>query len=298
MNKHASAPLQGDTLNRFVFEHAAVRGELVRLDATWQAVLTRHDYPIPVRDLLGETMAASALLAATLKFEGALIMQMQGNGPLTLAVAECSSDFHLRAIAKWREELHGNNLRELLGEGKFVISIDPKTGGQIYQGIVALEGNRVAQVLEHYMLQSEQLDTRLWLAADGEQACGLLLQRLPEAESEDPDAWNRALNLAGTLSSVELLKLAPREILRRLFHEEDLRVFDPRPVAFRCSCSRERVGNMLRMLGLSEVHSILAEQGKVDVNCEFCNHHYSFDAVDAEQLFAADVVTHPGNTRH
>lgn len=298
MNKHASAPLQGDTLNRFVFEHAAVRGELVRLDATWQAVLTRHDYPIPVRDLLGETMAASALLAATLKFEGALIMQMQGNGPLTLAVAECSSDFHLRAIAKWREELHGNDLRELLGEGKFVISIDPKTGGQIYQGIVALEGNRVAQVLEHYMLQSEQLDTRLWLAADGEQACGLLLQRLPEAESEDPDAWNRALNLAGTLSSAELLKLAPREILRRLFHEEDLRVFDPRPVAFRCSCSRERVGNMLRMLGLSEVHSILAEQGKVDVNCEFCNHHYSFDAVDAEQLFAADVVTHPGNTRH
>lgn len=298
MNKHASAPLQGDTLNRFMFEHAAVRGELVRLDATWRAVLTRHDYPIPVRDLLGETMAASALLAATLKFEGALIMQMQGNGPVTLAVAECSSDFHLRAIAKWREELSGNDLRDLLGEGKFVISIDPKTGGQIYQGIVALEGNRVAQVLEHYMMQSEQLETRLWLAADGDQACGLLLQRLPETESEDADAWNRALNLAATLSSAELLKLAPREILRRLFHEEDLRVFDPRPVAFRCSCSRERVGNMLRMLGLSEVHSILAEQGKVDVNCEFCNHHYSFDAVDAEQLFAADVVTHPGNTRH
>ena len=298
MSKLSPTTLHGDTLNRFVFEHAAVRGEIVRLDATWRAVLTRHTYPIPVRDLLGETLAASALLAATLKFEGALIMQMQGNGPVTLAVAECSSDFHLRAIAKWRDDLRGKDLRELLGEGKFVISIDPKTGGQIYQGIVALEGNRVSEVLEHYMLQSEQLETRLWLAADGEQACGLLLQKLPEVESEDTDAWNRALNLAGTLSSAELLKLPPREVLRRLFHEEDLRVFDPRPVAFRCSCSRERVGNMLRMLGISEVHAILAEQGKVEVDCEFCNHHYSFDAVDAEQLFAAEVVTYPGSTRH
>ena len=298
MDSHRPFPPDRDTLTRFLFEHAEVRGEVVRLDATWRAVLTRHAYPEPVRNLLGEMMAAAALLAATLKFDGALIMQMQGSGPVTLAVVECSSDFHLRATAKWRDDLAAGDLPALLGNGKFVITIDPQTGSQSYQGIVALEGTSVAQVLEHYMLQSEQLETRLWLAADGSQACGLLLQRLPENISEDEDAWNRALNLAHTLTPDELLNLPGREVLHRLFHAEDLRLFDPRPTSFRCSCSRERVANMLRMLGLDEVHSILAELGQVDVDCEFCNQHYIFDAVDAEQLFAAEVVTQPRGTRH
>ena len=287
-----------DTLTRFLFEHAEVRGEIVRLDATWRAVLANHAYPEPIRNLLGEMMAAAALLAATLKFEGSLIMQMQGSGPVTLAVVECSSDFHLRATAKWRDDLAPGDIAALLGQGKFVISLDPKNGIQIYQGIVALEGATVAEVLEHYLLQSEQLETRLWLGADGEQVCGLLLQRLPEKVSEDADAWNRALNLGNTLSTEELLRLPAREILRRLFHEEDLRLFEPHPVSFRCTCSRERVADMLRLLGLDEVHSILAEQGKIEVDCEFCNRHYHFDVVDAEQLFAAEVVTQPGPTRH
>ncbi len=298
MDSHRPFPPDRDTLTRFLFEHAEVRGETVRLDATWRAVLTRHDYPEPVRNLLGEMMAAAALLAATLKFDGALIMQMQGSGPLTLAVVECSSDFHMRATAKWRDDLAPGDLPALLGNGKFVITIDPQTGAQSYQGIVALQGTSVAEVLEHYMLQSEQLETRLWLAADGSQACGLLLQRLPENIAEDEDAWNRALNLAHTLNPEELLNLPGREVLHRLFHAEDLRVFEPRPASFRCSCSRERVANMLRMLGLDEVHAILAELGQVDVDCEFCNQHYIFDLVDAEQLFAAEVVTLPRGTRH
>lgn len=298
MDSHRPFSLDRDTLTRFLFEHAEVRGDIVRLDATWRAVLTRHTYPEPVRRLLGEMMAAAALLAATLKFEGALIMQMQGSGPVTLAVVECDNEFHLRATAKWRDDLAAGDLPALLGDGKFVITIDPKTGDQSYQGIVALEGATVAQVLEHYMLQSEQLETRLWLASDGEQACGLLLQRLPENASEDKDAWNRALNLSSTLTPGELLNLPGREVLYRLFHEEDLRLFDPRPASFRCSCSRERVANMLRLLGLGEVHAILAERGLVEVDCEFCNQHYVFDAVDAEQLFAAEVVTQPGSTRH
>ncbi len=298
MDSHRPFPLDRDTLTRFLFEHAEVRGDIVRLDATWRAVLARHAYPEPVRHLLGEMMAAAALLAATLKFEGALIMQMQGSGPVTLAVVECDNEFHLRATAKWRDDLAAGDLPALLGDGKFVITIDPKTGDQSYQGIVALEGTTVAQVLEHYMLQSEQLETRLWLASDGEQACGLLLQRLPENASEDKDAWNRALNLGNTLTPGELLTLPGREVLHRLFHEEDLRLFDPRPASFRCSCSRERVANMLRLLGLGEVHAILAERGLVEVDCEFCNQHYVFDAVDAEQLFAAEVVTQPGSTRH
>jgi molecular chaperone Hsp33 len=281
-----------------MFEHAEVRGESVRLDATWRAVLARHDYPESVRKLLGEMMAACALLAATLKFEGALIMQMQGSGPVTLLVVECDSEFHLRATAKWRDDLADVDVRALLGDGKFVITIDPKTGGQAYQGIVALEGATVAEVLEHYMLRSEQLETRLWLASDAQQACGLLLQRLPEKTSDDEDAWNRALNLAGTLTSGELLSLPAREVLHRLFHEEDLRLFEPQPISFRCTCSRDRVTAMLRMLGLDEVRSILSEQGRIDVDCEFCNQHYSFDPVDAEQIFAAEVLTQAGNTRH
>ena len=292
------SPADHDTLTPFIFEHAEVRGEMVRLDATWRAVLENHDYPEPVRNLLGEMMAAATLLAATLKFEGALIMQMQGSGPVTLAVVECSSEYHLRATAKWRDDLVPGDIAALLGQGQFVITIDPKSSAQIYQGIVALEGTTVAEVLEHYMLQSEQLETRLWLATDGEQACGFLLQRLPDNAAEDADAWNRALNLANTLKPDELLKLPAREILHRLFHEEDLRLFDARPVAFRCTCSRERVANMLRLLGLDEVHSILEEQGKIAVDCEFCNRHYQFDAVDAEQLFAAEISTQPGSTRH
>lgn len=298
MDSHRPPPPDGDTLTRFMFEHAEVRGESVRLDATWRAVLARHPYPEPVKKLLGEMMAACALLAATLKFEGALIMQMQGSGPVTLLVVECDSEFHLRATAKWRDDLAHEDVRALLGDGKFVITIDPKTGGQAYQGIVALEGATVAEVLEHYMLRSEQLETRLWLASDAQQACGLLLQRLPEKTSEDEDAWNRALNLAGTLTPEELLSLPAREVLHRLFHEEDLRLFEPQPVSFRCTCSRDRVTAMLRMLGLDEVRAILNEQGRIDVDCEFCNQHYSFDPVDAEQIFAAEVLTQAGTTRH
>lgn len=298
MDSHRPIPPNGDTLTRFVFEHAEVRGESVRLDATWRAVLARHDYPAPVRTLLGEMMAACALLAATLKFEGALIMQMQGSGPVTLLVVECDSEFHLRATAKWRDELNSQDVRELLGDGKFVITIDPKTGGQAYQSIVALEGATVAEVLAHYMLRSEQLETQLWLAADARQACGLLLQRLPEKQGEDEDAWNRALSLASTVKPDELLSLPTAEVLHRLFHEEDLRLFDPQALSFRCTCSRERVTAMLRMLGLDEVRSILDEQGRIDVDCEFCNQHYRFDPVDAEQIFAAAVLTDTGSTRH
>lgn len=293
-----SFPPDGDTLSRFLFEHAAVRGEVVRLEATWQAVLSRHDYPQPVRDLLGEMMAATALLAATLKFEGSLIMQIQGNGPVSLMVVECDSAFHLRATAKWQPDPQGTSLRELLGDGKFVITIDPKQGGQTYQGVVALEGNSIAAALEYYMLNSEQLETRLWLAADDQRACGLLLQRLPEQTAEDEDGWNRAAQLGATVQRSELLTLPGREVMHRLFHEEDIRLFDPEPVSFRCACSRERVSNMLRMLGLDEVRSILEERGQIDIRCEFCNQNYVFDAVDSEQLFAAEVLTHVGATRH
>ena len=287
-----------DSLQRFLLESTPVRGEIVHLDATWRAVLERRSYPAPLQALLGDMMAAAALLSAILKFEGSLIMQMQGNGPVQLLVVEATSEHTLRATAKWEGELSKGNVTELLGAGRFVISIVPTSGKQTYQGIVAIEGESIAQVLEHYMAKSEQLETRLWLASDSQQAAGMLLQKLPAAPTQDSDAWNRATQLGETIRREELLSLPAREIIRRLYHEEDVRVFESRPVAFRCSCSRERVTSMLRLLGHDEVKSIIAERNSVEVDCEFCGRHYTFDAVDAEQVFAADVITRAPPTKH
>ena len=287
-----------DSLQRFLLESTPVRGEIVHLDATWRAVLERRRYPAPLQSLLGDMMAAAALLSAILKFEGSLIMQMQGNGPVQLLVVEATSEHTLRATAKWEGDLAQGNVTELLGAGRFVISIVPSGGKQTSQGIVAIEGDSIAQVLEHYMAKSEQLETRLWLASDSQQAAGMLLQKLPAAPTQDEDAWNRAKQLGETIRREELLSLPAREIIRRLYHEEDVRVFESRPVAFRCSCSRERVTSMLRLLGHDEVKSIIAERNTVEVDCEFCGRHYTFDAVDAEQVFAADVITRPQPTRH
>jgi molecular chaperone Hsp33 len=287
-----------DSLQRFIFEGLPVRGEIVHLDATWRAVLDRHRYPAPLRSLLGELMAAAALLSATLKFTGSLILQIQGSGKVKLVVVECNSDQTMRATAKWDGELSESGFRELVGDGRFAITITPGETEQTYQGIVSLEGESVSAVLEHYMATSEQLETRLWLSADARQAAGLLLQRVPGALDKDPDAWTRAVTLGDTVTPHELLTLPARQIIHRLFHQEDIRLFDPRVVSFRCSCSRDRVVNMMRLLGREEIRSIVAEHGTVEVICEFCSKRYVFDPVDAEQVFAANVITRAAPTRH
>jgi molecular chaperone Hsp33 len=288
-----------DTLQRFLFEHAPIRGEVAHLDATWLAVLERHDYPTPLRRVLGELMAAGALLAATLKFEGAIILQLQGVGPVKLIVVECTSERTLRATAKWTGDLADDaGLADLLGEGRFVITLVPGEGKQSYQGIVEIDTSGVAASLEQYMQRSEQLDTRLWLAAGEDRVAGLLLQKLPAADDPDADSWNRATHLAETLTDSELLELPPKNLLHRLYHQEDIRLFEPRPVSFRCSCSNERVDSMLRMLGYDEVRSIVEERETVEVTCEFCNRSYEYDRVDAEQLFASSNPPQVGTTRH
>jgi len=287
-----------DTLQRFLFERAPVRGEFVQLSATWQAVTERHDYPLPLRRLLGELMAAGALLAATLKFDGRLLLQMHGDGPVKLVVVECGAGHAMRATAKWEGEVPDGNLRALLGNGRFAISLLPDSGQQGYQGVVGLDADSIAAAFEHYMTVSEQIETRLWLACDDSRAAGLLIQKLPEHGAADADAWPRIGHLAGTVRPEEMLALAPKTLLRRLFHEEDLRVFEPKPVYFRCSCSPERVTGMLRMLGRDEVRSVLAERGEIEVHCEFCNRRYAFDAVDSEQIFAAVAPAAAAPTRH
>lgn len=288
----------GDTLQRFVFEHAAIRGELVRLDSTWRTVLERHDYPPVVRNLLGELMAAAALLSATIKFNGSMTLQIQGRGPISLLVVQTTSERTLRGMAQWTGELEPLPFPQLVGDGRFVITIDPHEDGQRYQSIVNLEGETVSAALESYLGRSEQLESRIWLAADAEQASGMLLQKLPDRRDADPDMWNRATRLGATLSREELLTLPAGEILRRLYHEEDVRVFNREPVRFHCNCSRDRVINALRILGYNEVQSILDERGVIDVDCEFCNQHYRFDRVDAEQLFAAETSRPASPTRH
>jgi len=288
-----------DTLQRFLFEHAPIRGEVAHLDATWLAVLERHEYPTPLRRILGELMAAGALLAATLKFEGAIILQLQGVGPVNLIVVECTSERTLRATAKWTGDLADDaGLADLLGAGRFVITLVPGEGRQSYQGIVEIDAAGVGASLEQYMQRSEQLDTRLWLAAGEDRVAGLLLQKLPAADDPDADSWNRATHLAETLTDSELLELPPKSLLHRLYHQEDIRLFEPRPVSFRCSCSNERVDAMLRMLGYDEVRSIVDERDTVEVTCEFCNRSYEYDRVDAEQLFASSHPPQVGTTRH
>lgn len=289
-----------DTLNRFLFDGTNVRGRHVDLEATWQAALDNTDYPPPVRDALGELMAASLLLIGTLKLEGSLKVEARGEGPLSLMVVQATSHKTVRGLAHWQGPVpEGEDLQALMGEGgHLVLTIEPADEGQSYQGIVGLEGGSVAKALEAYFERSEQLPTRIWLAADGAHAGGLLLQRLPNQEGDDPDAWDRTVSLASTLTAPEILGLPANDLLFRLFHEEEVRVFDPEYVSFRCSCSAERVGNMLRGLGQDEVHDILDQEGEIRVNCEFCGKAYVFDAVDAERLFAANSPDDDSDARH
>ena len=311
-------------LHKFLFEGLPVRGMLVRLTDAWTEILKRREaaggYPEPVRQLLGEMAAAGALMQANIKFNGALILQVQGDGPVSLAVAEVQPDLALRATATVVGEVpEGARLEAMVnvhGKGRCAITLDPKDrlpGQQPYQGLVGLHGDRreplqeLSQVLEHYMLQSEQLDTRLILAANDQMAAGLLIQRLPvegtgnlagrrrEDDIGLDEAYNRISTLAATLTREELLTLDADTLLRRLFWEEDLRRFVPETPRFACSCSRERVASMLRGLGQPEVQDIVSEQGQVEISCEFCGAQYHFDPVDAEGLFRPVIDQAPGS---
>ncbi|MGA9028218.1 MAG: Hsp33 family molecular chaperone HslO [Steroidobacteraceae bacterium] len=286
-----------DCLHRFMFEHFPIRGHLVHLDSAWHALIEHHDYPALIRDILGETVAASLLLAGTIKFDGVLSLQLQGDGPVQLMLAQCTSGLGVRGLARHRAgSSPAGGIGDLMGAGNLTVTLETDDGTQRYQGIVPITGRRLAESLQIYFENSEQLPTRLWLHADARGASGMLLQRLPGPASEaaDPaaidDAWRRVQLIGETLTAPELSTLADAEILHRLFNEDDLRLFEPSPVYFRCRCSRERVSGMLQGLGAAETRSVLAERGEVEVRCDFCNRAYVFDAVDVEQLFKAAVA--------
>jgi len=283
-----------DRIRRFLFERAPVRGHLVHLDSAWTAIWEHHHYPEAVRETLGEAIAATALIASTRKFDGTLTLQLQGPGPLHLLVAQCTHGFGMRGVARWNGNVEPGSLQRMTGGGRLTVTVEAADASARYQGVVPLSGERISDCLEAYFRDSEQLPTRIALAATADSAAGMLLQRLPQSPRKagtpqgDPDeAWNRIEHLASTLQREELLGLGHSALLRRLFHAEDVRVFEPAPVFFRCRCSRERVAGMLESLGKEEVRSILAERGEVEVRCEFCNRAYRFDAIDSEQLFRA-----------
>jgi len=320
-------------LHKFLFDGLPVRGMLVRLTDAWTDILRRRAgnsatgaYAAPVTELLGEMAAAGVLMQSNIKFNGALVLQVFGDGPVKLAVAEVQSDLSLRATATVTSEVPADarlsQMVNVAGGGRCAITLDPKNrhpGQQPYQGVVPLHGDhhekleRLSDVLQHYMLQSEQLDTVLVLGANETVAAGLLIQRMPikgegnlaagltHRENEDQighnEDYNRIAHLAASLTREELLSLDVDTILRRLFWEEKLVRFTPQEgetgPRFACTCSRERVGNMLRNLGAAESESILAERGEIEVGCEFCGQQYRFDAVDAAQIFVEPAIIQP-----
>ena len=276
-----------DFKQRFLFPETDIRGELVRLDESLEAILGTHDYPLAVQGLVGEAVAAVALLAGTLKFSGRLSLQAQGRGPVSLLLAECTHDGQLRALARHDGELDtAANIGALIGDGTMVITITPDQGRQ-YQGIVPLEGDTLAQCLEGYFQQSEQLPTRLWLAAGNGRAAGLMLQRLPDqvaSGDENRNQWEYLEALAGTLKMEELLDLPAETVLRRLFHETPPRLPEAQPLRFGCTCSRERTENALLSLGADELKTLLDEDGEATLTCDFCLSQQHFDAVDLAEL--------------
>ncbi len=307
-----------DSLQVFVFDGAPVRGEIVNIRDSWQAILARKDYPPAVKKLLGDLVAAGVLLCGTLKFNGSMIIQAQGNGAVRLLVLECNEHLVIRATAKLNEDIDLSslpddaNLSDLInpdGQGRLVITLDPadrKPGQNPYQGIVALSDDgkpvkSIAQAITLYMRDSEQLETRLWLASDEDSCGGLLLQRLPnmggQLKMDDEmaaEGWSRLQMLSDTVTNEELLSLEPKVLMNRLYLDESahhgVRSFDERPIKFGCRCSRIKVADMLKMLGEEEVNSILLEKDAVETNCDFCGQIYIFDAVDCKQIFASPTI--------
>lgn len=292
-----------DEVRRFIVEDRPVRGQWVRIESTWHALREHHHYPPAVRELLGQAVSASVLLAATLKFEGTLTFQLQGSGAVRLLVAQCTHDFRVRALARFDEqhaEVSGQDLsagltadlfQRLVGEdGRVIVTVEASERGAQYQGIVPLVGASLAECLETYFNTSEQLPTRVRLAANDRHAAGLLVQQLPEQggaerSPESKSAWSETEQGIGSMDQRELLALPLEEILTRNFAQQDLRVFAGAEVRFECRCSPERVTNILSSLGEKEVREVLQEQGSITITCEFCGRPYKYDAIDVEGLF-------------
>ena len=278
---------QHDQLHRYLFEQFAVRGELVTVSETWKQILENHNYPQPVKRVLGELLVATSLLTATLKFAGDITVQLQGDGPMNMAVINGNNQQQMRGVARVQGEVpEGADLKTLVGNGFLVITITPDEGER-YQGVVGVEGDTLAECLEDYFLRSEQLPTRLFIRTgevEGQLAAGgMLLQVLPAQNAQGND-FEHLATLTETIKTEELFTLPANEVLWRLYHEEEVTLYDPQDVEFKCTCSRERCAGALRTLPDEEIDSIMAEDGEIDMNCDYCGSHYVFNAMDIAEI--------------
>ncbi|SHF93771.1 Hsp33 family molecular chaperone HslO [Vibrio gazogenes] len=285
--------MASNMLNRYLFDELSVRGELVQLDDVYQQVVSSQEYPAPIQSLLGELLVATSLLTATLKFEGSITLQIQGNGPVSLAVLNGDHEQNVRGVARWKGDIPEDaTLHQLMGDGHLVITIDPDKGER-YQGIVALDGDCLANVLETYFAQSEQLKTRLWIKTGRleEKLCaaGMLLQIMPDGTGS-PDDFEHLEQLTNTVTDEELFSLEANELLYRLYNQETVRLFEPQPITFHCGCSRQRCGAAIITLPENEVQEMLAENPTISLHCEYCGTDYQFDENDIKELRYSSLV--------
>ncbi|NNM60005.1 MAG: Hsp33 family molecular chaperone HslO [Legionellales bacterium] len=284
---------QTDYLQRFLFEHHAIRGELVFLRDVFQTITTQRDYPPEVKTLLGHAIAATALLSATIKYNGSLILQAQTTGPVNLLVTQCDQNLNMRALAKWQDDAHFAH--RILGDGQMVITISPDNTTERYQGVINLSSDRLNENLESYFERSEQLPTRLWLAANQNQAVGLLIQKMPslnqgeQAAGTEWEYWEHLHILANTITETELLSLDAMNILHRLFHEEDIRLYEEEPVTFKCKCDKHKMIQALKTMSEAEIRDILRTHHVVEITCDFCNNHYAFNTQDVDEIFSGGI---------
>ncbi len=288
---------QQDILQRFVFQDYGIRGEWVRLQESWQTAKSNHLYPLWVQEQLGQMVAAATLLSATIKFEGSLILQAQGEGPLQAVVAQCTQNQEFRGWARYSENPpHSNLLKDMFGEGQLILTIR-SDAPEPYQGIVPLQGRQLSDALETYFTQSEQLPTRIWLFANSTHAAGLFLQELPDQKNVQDD-WERISMLANTITEEEILSLPAHEMLHRLFHEEQVKLFEAQPCQFKCNCSTEKIESTLFAMQQEALQKILQEQGEIVANCEFCGKQYHFSRADLEKIVLGSDSGQPSSAIH
>ncbi|MDP2574875.1 Hsp33 family molecular chaperone HslO [Vibrio penaeicida] len=291
--------MANNQLHRYLFENLSVRGELVQLDSTYQEIISSKEYPVPVKNLLGELLVATTLLTATLKFEGSITLQLQGDGPVPLVVINGDHDQKVRGVARWEGDLADDaTLHQLIGKGHLVITIAPKQGER-YQGVVGLEGETLSEVLEVYFQRSEQLQTRLWFRLGEHEgkahAAGMLLQTIPDGTGSAND-FEHLEQLTDTVKNEELFGLPANDVLYRLYNQEKVQLFKAQPVEFFCGCSRERSGAAIITVSRDEINDILATEGSVSLHCDYCGTDYSFNEDDVSELY--EQATDSNDTLH
>ena len=281
--------MANNVLNRYLFEDLSVRGELVQLDEAYQRIISSKEYPAALQKLLGELLVSATLLTATLKFEGSITIQLQGDGPVSLAVINGDHDQKIRGVARWEGHIADDaSLHDMMGKGYLVITIEPKKGER-YQGVVGLEGETLADVIEGYFANSEQLKTRLWIRTGEHEgkahAAGMMIQVMPDGTGT-PEDFEHLEQLTATVKNEELFTLPANELLYRLYNQDSVRLYEPQPVEFHCGCSRERSGAAIITVERAEINDILAEEGSVSLHCDYCGTSYSFDEAEITELYA------------